>query len=179
MPPEATFASAPQQAFSCRPGRGGQPGCVRDRGRGARGRPRAAVGTHDNHFGTTFGPLRDGRGLLLLEFDSFFDYPSEVFCNKAVSGEFTRCFRRKDFAVTDVSIVESGPAFIAGFQPVGLLARTPVPGKVRIGLSPDFVSWTDCEVDYRAVAGRVMLAVVDAQHAWAATDTGMILRHKP
>jgi hypothetical protein len=122
---------------------------------------------------------RDGRGLALLEFDYFFDYPSEVFCTNTASGEFKRCYRRKEFAVTDVSVLAGGPAFIAGFQPVGLLARTPVPGKVRIASSHDFVSWTDSEVDYRAVATRVMLAVVDAQHAWAATDSGMILRLRP
>jgi hypothetical protein len=122
---------------------------------------------------------RDGRGLALLEFEHFFDYPSEVFCNKTSSADFGRCFRRKDFAATDVAVVSGGTALIAGFQPVGLLAHTPVPGKVRIVSSRDLVSWNDCEVDYRAVAKRVMLAVIDEQHAWAATDTGMILRHRP
>ena len=31
------------------------------------------------------------------------------------------------------------------------------------------------KVDYRAVAGSVMLAGPDEDHLWAATDTGMIL----
>jgi hypothetical protein len=31
-------------------------------------------------------------------------------------------------------------------------------------------------VDYRAVANRVTLAVVDAKNMWLATDSGMILK---
>jgi len=35
--------------------------------------------------------------------------------------------------------------------------------------------WEEMDVDYRAVAQRAMLAAPDSQHAWVATDTGMIL----
>jgi hypothetical protein len=35
--------------------------------------------------------------------------------------------------------------------------------------------WREMDIDYRAVAQRAVLAAVDAQHAWVATDTGMIL----
>jgi hypothetical protein len=31
------------------------------------------------------------------------------------------------------------------------------------------------DVDYKAVAQRAILAAPDADHAWVATDTGMIL----
>lgn len=120
----------------------------------------------------------DGRELALLEFDYFFEYPSEVFCNSK-SGKFERCFRSKDFAVTDVAVKAGAPAFIAGFQPGGLLARTPVPGKVRIASSVDLAKWVDFDVDYRAVAKRVVLAVFDKNNVWAATDSGMILRLRP
>ena len=34
----------------------------------------------------------------------------------------------------------------------------------------------EMEVDYRAVASSLVLAGPDAEHLWAATDTGMILR---
>jgi hypothetical protein len=35
------------------------------------------------------------------------------------------------------------------------------------------------EVDYRANAQRAVMAAVDAQNAWVATDTGMILKLVP
>jgi len=35
--------------------------------------------------------------------------------------------------------------------------------------------WREMDIDYRAVAQRAMLAVIDPQHIWVATDTGMIL----
>jgi hypothetical protein len=118
-------------------------------------------------------------GLLLLEFDDFFDYPSEVFSLSMSTGATERCFRRKDFAITDLTITTDGVAFLGGFRPAGLLARTPVPGKVRLAWSTDCQSWVEAEVDYRAVAGRVVVSAIDKEHAWAATDTGMILRLKP
>jgi photosystem II stability/assembly factor-like uncharacterized protein len=122
----------------------------------------------------------DGRGLALIEFDNFFDYPSELYSMNLKNAKTDRCFRSQDFAVTDAHVLPGGPAFIAGFQPPGLLARTPVPGKVRIAsAASDLLKWTEAEVDYRAAARRVALAVVDKDHAWAATDTGMILRLKP
>jgi photosystem II stability/assembly factor-like uncharacterized protein len=123
--------------------------------------------------------LSSKRGLLLLEFDEFFDYPSEVFTVNLNSGVIERCFRRKDFAVTDLAVVPDGTAFLVGFQPPGLLARTPVPGKVRIAWSTDCQSWFETDIDYRAVASRVVVSAIDKNHAWAATDTGMILRLKP
>jgi hypothetical protein len=43
--------------------------------------------------------------------------------------------------------------------------------------SGDLVNWVESEVDYRAVARRVILATA-GEHIWAATDTGMILRHR-
>jgi hypothetical protein len=119
---------------------------------------------------------RDSHGLALLEFENYFEFPSEVYSIDLRTGKSTRAFRRKDFAVTDVAVLPGGSAFIAGFQPGGLLARTPVPGKVRIGFNSDLKTWKTMEVDYRAVASRIVLAVIDDKHAWAATDTGMILR---
>jgi hypothetical protein len=123
--------------------------------------------------------LAAGRGLMLVEFDDFFDFPSEVYSVNMSSGATELCFRRKDFAVTDLVVLEGGTAFLAGFEPAGLLARTPVPGRVRLAWSTDCVAWLEAEVDYRAVANHVAISAVDKDHAWAATDTGMILRLKP
>ena len=54
--------------------------------------------------------------------------------------------------------------------------RHVVPGKVQVLKSTDLNSWIEMPVDYRATANRTLLAVVDDEHMWMATDTGMILK---
>lgn len=119
----------------------------------------------------------DGLGLALLEFDYFFDYPSEVFSLNLHTGKTTRVLRRADFAVTDIARLPwSGPSYAAGYQPTGALFHTPIPGKLKIAESTDLNTWREMQVDYRAVANRVSMAVWDKDHMWVATDTGMVLR---
>jgi len=62
-------------------------------------------------------------------------------------------------------------------EPSGRLNSLPIPGKVRMlrSTSPNLDQWQEVPVDYRAVAGTVVLAGPDPDHLWAATDTGMIL----
>lgn len=122
----------------------------------------------------SFGP--DGRGLLLFEFRDSFKYPSEVFRLDWTAAKSGRTFRREDRAVTDVATPAAGPVYLAAVEPPGKLPWSPVPGKVKFLKSADMSNWTEMEADYRAVARRVILAAVDAEHVWAATDTGMILR---
>lgn len=114
-----------------------------------------------------------GRGLGLIEFDDYFDFPSELFRLSGKVEEGGRVFRRKDFAITD--IIAGSTAYAAGFEPPGAIFRSPIPGKVRIAQSRNLTDWTETEVDYRAVATRVMLTRGGTQ-LWAATDTGMILK---
>jgi Photosynthesis system II assembly factor YCF48 len=115
----------------------------------------------------------DGSGLILIEFDEYFEFPSELYHQDVLAGGKGRVLRQKDLALTDIL---AGPvAFAAGFKPPGRMFRSPVPGKVRILRSKDLFTWTEDEVDYRAVATRVRLAESDGQ-VWAATDTGMILK---
>jgi len=109
----------------------------------------------------------------LIEFDDYFDFPSELFKLGGKAEEAGRVFRRKDFAITDV--IAGAPAYAAGFEPPGAIFRSPIPGRVRIARSTNLTDWTETEVDYRAVATRVFLARAGAQF-WAATDTGMILK---
>jgi hypothetical protein len=116
-----------------------------------------------------------GRGLLLIRFSDFFEYPSEVYRADAKSNLHMRALRRKDIAVTDVGIVRDGPGFAAGRGSRGLLPSTPIPEPVQILTSNDLNLWVSMDVDYRAVAREVSLAVWDATHAWAVTDTGMVL----
>jgi hypothetical protein len=120
--------------------------------------------------------MANNRAVALMEFENYFTYPSEVYCLQVGSGKLERCLRRKDFATTDVEVLPNRTILAAGFRPAGLLARAPIPGKLRIMSSSDGKAWNDMGVDYRAVASRVSLAVVDEKHAWAATDTGIILR---
>jgi photosystem II stability/assembly factor-like uncharacterized protein len=117
-----------------------------------------------------------GSALGLIEFDKFFNFPSEVYRYDFAGGKLTRAFRMTNVAITDVAMTQNGTGVIAGFEPPGRLARTPVPGKLHIYTSRDYTTWSDSYVDYRAVARLVRLAVVDDSHMWAATDTGMILR---
>jgi hypothetical protein len=114
-----------------------------------------------------------GRGVGLIEFDDYFGFPSELFKLSGKTDEAGRVFRLKDFAITDISV---GPtSYAAGFEPPGSVFRSPIPGKVRIAQSTNLSDWVESEVDYRAVATRVLLARAGAQ-LWAATDTGMILK---
>ncbi|MBC7924322.1 MAG: hypothetical protein H7039_01565 [Bryobacteraceae bacterium] len=121
----------------------------------------------------------DRRGLALIEFDRFFDRSSDVVSIDLRTGNSASVFRRKERAITDIALVADGPAFAAGFEVPGILPRTPVPGKLKIVRSDDLKTWVEGAVDYRAVATRVRLAVVDGANAWAATDTGMILHLRP
>jgi hypothetical protein len=114
----------------------------------------------------------NGVGLLLVEFDEYFEFPSELYSIHTSGADSKVVMRRKDFAATDILV--SSAYFVAGFQPPGALFRTPIPGRVKILQSNDLKTWTDQPVDYRAVATRVMLTEAGGRK-WAATDTGMIL----
>jgi photosystem II stability/assembly factor-like uncharacterized protein len=116
---------------------------------------------------------KNGRGLALVEFDDYFEFPSELYLLDSGQPANNRALRRKDLALTD--ILFSDKAYAAGFEPSGGIFRTPIPGKVRIVSSSNLTNWVESNVDYRAVARRVMLAGAGG-NAWAATDTGMILK---
>jgi photosystem II stability/assembly factor-like uncharacterized protein len=128
-----------------------------------------------------FGRISDvatsdtGLGLALIEFDRWFEYPSEIYVMNLVTGKNDRVLRQTNFAATDVVVLSSGAGVVAGFVPAGKLAQTPIPGKLRILTSNNLINWTDMEIDYRAVARRASLAFAGREHGWVATDTGMIL----
>ena len=118
----------------------------------------------------------NGRGLILIEFEEYFRFPSELLQLDLKTGKNSSVLRRAERAITDIALQSSGGAFAAGFEPVGAIARSPVPGKVKILSSQDLQQWTEMPVDYRAVATRVSISALDAKNAWAVTDTGMVLR---
>lgn len=121
-----------------------------------------------------------GVGLGLIQFDDWFEFPSEVSFIDLRTGKSERTFRNKNRRITDVEIVDqSGPFYIAGNESRGTLNNLPIPDRVHILRSIDGKDWSEMEVDYRATANHVILAGTKAGQIWAATDTGMILKLVP
>jgi hypothetical protein len=120
--------------------------------------------------------LAGGRGLLAFDYADSFEWPAEVYRVDLKTGKSESAFKKKDRLVTDVAIFDDGRAFLAAVEPPGRLRSAPIPGKVRMLSSTDLKDWVEMPVDYRAVAQSLVLAGPDAEHLWAATDTGMILR---
>jgi hypothetical protein len=117
---------------------------------------------------------RDGRGLALVEFHDAFDWPSEVFRIDLRSGKSTRVFRQKDRAVTDMALFPGGKAYLAAIE-----ASDPpkAAGKLRILRAADLENWEEMAVEI-VIGSRAILATLDTEHAWVATDSGYILRLK-
>ena len=92
------------------------------------------------------------------------------------AGTSRRVFRQQNRRVTDVALFGDSRAVLGAVEPPGKLNVAPIPGKVHILTSSDWDDWSEMKVDYKASARAVILAGPDAEHQWAATDTGMILR---
>jgi hypothetical protein len=122
----------------------------------------------------------EGWGMGLIEFSDSFDWPSEVFFLDWKTAKQKRVYREKDHKVTDLAIAgPSGPVYLGAIEHFGKLQQLPIPRKVKIIRSDDAEHWSEMPVDYRAVARRVILATAGPGNAWAATDTGMILKLTP
>jgi Photosynthesis system II assembly factor YCF48 len=120
--------------------------------------------------------LSKPAGLLVFGFNESFDWPSEVYRLDTIGGKNTRVFREKNRRVIDSAVFPGPRAFLGAIEPPGKLNSLPIPGKVKMLTTTDFSVWTEMDVDYKAVARSLVLAGPDAEHLWAATDTGMILR---
>jgi photosystem II stability/assembly factor-like uncharacterized protein len=118
-----------------------------------------------------------GLGLGLLEYGPGFRYPSEVYRIDGRSGKTQTLYRDRRLAVSDVWLTKDNVAYLSGTQVLGQV-RNIAPGKVQVLRSSDFSVWTEMPVDYKAVANRTILAVVDEQNMWLATDNGMILKYQ-
>lgn len=161
-----------------------QPGAPR------RERPHLMIALQTSDGGNTwkasttsvFGSIRriaflpDGHALLLFQFFDDFSLPSEIHRMPAPKDSSSRAFARADRAVADLAVTSHGTVMLAAIEPPGTRHWGPIPGKLKVLRSSDLKDWREMEVDYRAVAGEAVLAVVDEEHAWIATDTGMILR---
>jgi len=123
-------------------------------------------------------PGADGIGLTLVNFSNGFEFPSEVFAFTWPKGQMQRAYREKHRAITDVAVPPKGYVYLAAVEPTGQLYWSPIPGKLRVIRSVDFVKWEEMEVDYRASARRARLEAFDENNIWIVTDTGMILKLK-
>ena len=119
--------------------------------------------------------LPNGSGLLLIRFAHTFEYPAEVY-KLTLQGKSERVFRAKDRIVTDCDFLSPNEAVLAAIEPPGRLHQLPIPGKLHILFSKGLSSWSEMDVPYKATGTRAMVAAVGAEHAWVATDTGMILQ---
>jgi hypothetical protein len=123
--------------------------------------------------------LAGENGLVVFNYADSFEWPAEVFRLDLKTGKSESVFKKRDRLVSDAALFSNGPdarAFLAAVEPPGRLRSAPIPGKVRMLSSTNLKDWVEMPVDYRAVAQSLVLAGPDAEHLWAATDTGMILR---
>ena len=119
--------------------------------------------------------LPDGKGLGLIEYSNSFAYPAEVKQLDWHTGKSQTVYRDKRFDVSDVWLMPDGTAYLAGTQVTGQLHDV-LPSKVQVLRSTDMSVWSEMNVDYRAVAGRAILAASGDKDIWMATDSGMILK---
>jgi hypothetical protein len=143
------------------------------------------IETHDAgaHWHLTTAPLMGNlvsvrmtanTGLAVFGFEESFTWPSEVYRLDLSENKSTRVYREHDRRVVDCAMFPNR-AYLAAIEPPGKLNSLPIPGKVKMLTSLDFDTWTEMDVDYKAIARSLVLAGPDADHQWAATDTGMIL----
>jgi hypothetical protein len=118
-----------------------------------------------------------GPGLGLIEYGDSFRVPSEVYKLDRATGKNETVFRDKRYAITDVWLTKDGTSYLTGIELVGQV-RSVSPGNVKVFRSPDMKTWTEVDVDYRAIAQRAFLTGSDEQNLWLGTDNGMILKLK-
>jgi hypothetical protein len=120
--------------------------------------------------------LAGADGLILFTFNRSFQWPSEVYRLDLRNGRSASAFRDANLRVTSMALFTGRQAFLAGIE----LPREAIDGansgRLRILSSTDLLEWKPMQVDYRALGRRAWLSGPDAQHLWAATDSGMILR---
>ena len=131
-------------------------------------------------FGTVNSLRLSGTdGMTVFGYNESFTWPSEVYHMDLHTGSSTSVFRAKDRRVMDCALFPGPQAFLAAVEPPGKLNTVPIPGKVKMLTSTNLSDWQEMDVDYKANARSLVLAGPDAEHQWAATDTGMILHLVP
>jgi hypothetical protein len=118
---------------------------------------------------------KGGFALALVEYHDYYSLPSRVLKVEFGVPKPLVVFDQADRAVSDIVPLDGGGALLAAIQPPGNSNQVPIPAKLRMVRSENLRDWMEDDVDYRAVASRAVVAAPDRNHAWVATDTGMIL----
>ena len=119
------------------------------------------------------------RTVALLEYEDYFAYPSELMRLDGPANGIRRIYRDKTRLITDIALLPDESAIAVGLEPPGSVSHSPIPGRVKVLRSANLSEWKEMSVDYRAAATRVLIAALDRQNCWIATDTGMILHLEP
>ena len=130
---------------------------------------------------STFGEVTrmrslGNRALTLFHYGDGLEFPSEVYALDVTTGKNVAFFRRKQIFVQDAVPLTGGGAMVVAVEPPGRLNNSPIPGKIRVFVTPDGLSWSEMKVDYRAVGRHATLARFDDESIWICTDEGTILR---
>lgn len=118
---------------------------------------------------------KDGSAVLLIGYTNYFSVPSSLYKTRFGGQGVQTIFEEHDRKVTDFALLPDGSAVLASIETPGTSNQVPIPGKLKMLKSSNLKVWEEMDVDYRAQAQRAVLAAVDAQHIWVATDTGTIL----
>jgi hypothetical protein len=116
-------------------------------------------------------------GMTVIRYSESFGVPTEVY-GARTGGKSQSIYKREGRIVTDVGWIGADSIIVAVEAP-GKLNQLPFPGKLHVLKSLNLTDWTEVEVSYKAFGGNAILAVADEQHAWIATDSGMVLNYIP
>lgn len=115
--------------------------------------------------------------LALFEYSNSAAVPSELVKMDLKTQKNSTVYKNPERAVRDFAILSDGEVMLAATERQGKSNVLPIPGKLKMMRSSSAMkTWLDMDVDYRAVATRVIMAAPDDKNVWAVTDTGMILK---
>ncbi len=120
-----------------------------------------------------------GEGFALLQFPDSAQRAAELFRMDLDTKKNTSVYQDPMRPARDFAVLPDGEIIVAAVEKPGKANNLPIPGKLKMMRSGSLKTWLNMDVDYRAVAGRAILATPDSNNMWVATDTGMILKLQP
>ncbi len=120
-----------------------------------------------------------GEGFALFQFPNSSQRAAELFQMDLDSRKNTSVYQDSLRPARDFAVLRDGDVIVAAVEKPGKANNLPIPGKLKMMRSSSLKTWLNMDVDYRAVAGRAILAAPDSNNMWVATDTGMILKLQP
>ena len=118
-------------------------------------------------------------GFALLQFPDSSQRAAELFKMDLETNKNTSVYQDPLRPARDFAVLPDGELIVAAVEKPGKANNLPIPGKLKMMRSGSLKTWLNMDVDYRAVAGRIILAAPDSNNMWVATDTGMILKLQP